>query len=271
MNTRDISYQVFEELNDLRRNPSLYTSKLRNLLSMYKGNLIHRSDGPMIRTQEGPTAVEECIACLERATPLPEFTWSDPLSRAAQDHCNDCGPAGHFGHTGFNGSTMGQRIEKHCSWGITIGENIGYGYDTAEDIVLQLIVDDGVPGRGHRINIMKPEFEFIGVGFGPHTAMRTICTMDFAGSVSSNLNSGSQKVGYGARPQEIIHSGDSHFGSISSSPRTPVVSNQVHVVKVMTQTETQTVGRKTIEKVTKTTHKSDGSVETTQEIKEYYK
>lgn len=37
------------------------------------------------------------------------------------------------GHTGTDGSSMGDRIERYGEWNITIGENISYGQTTGED------------------------------------------------------------------------------------------------------------------------------------------
>jgi hypothetical protein len=291
MDTHNISYQVFQELNVLRINPVQYTTKLRNHLSKFQGNLIHNSSGPLIRTQEGPPAVQECIDCLLETSPLPEFTWSSELARAAQDHCDDCGPAGVFGHTGADGSTMDDRISRHCNWEITIGENISYGTDTAEDIVIQLMVDDGVPGRGHRINILKPSYRCVGIGFGPHSQMRTICTMDFAGGVSSK--SGPQQQGNfipAARTQNVPE--DSSMQTVNSQPVSVysgieadpdikrlmgwqnaeisnIASHQSQCTRISTTKETKTCNGKTVEKITKTITHPDGRVETTQEIKEY--
>ena len=64
-------------------------------------------------------------------------------------------------------------------------------------ITLGLIIDDGVPSRGHRENIYNPDFNHIGVGHGPHKGWDLITTMDFAGGVGpkgSAPSSGSKAV-----------------------------------------------------------------------------
>ena len=59
------------------------------------------------------------------------------------------------------------------------GENISYGDDNARNIVIQLLVDDGVPSRGHRKNILNFKFDEVGVSVGKHSGYGSMCVIDF--------------------------------------------------------------------------------------------
>jgi uncharacterized protein YkwD len=111
---------------------------------------------------------------------LPPLTLSRVMSRAAADHCADQAD-GAFGHEGKDRSHAGQRIARY---GTLVGgwaENISYGKSTARDVVLALIIDDGLPARKHRKNIFNPNYNVAGAAFGPHARFGTMCSMDFAG------------------------------------------------------------------------------------------
>jgi len=49
-------------------------------------------------------------------------------------------------------------------------------------MVMQLFVDDGVAGRGHRTNIMKGAFKTCGAAVGPHENYKQMSVQDFAGT-----------------------------------------------------------------------------------------
>lgn len=59
------------------------------------------------------------------------------------------------------------------------GENCDYGMDTGKDIVMHLLVDEGVPSRGHRKNILDSSYRSIGVGHAPHKRYGTVTVQEF--------------------------------------------------------------------------------------------
>jgi len=87
---------------------------------------------------------------------------------------------------GVNGSTMRQRIEAFGKWGGLIGEVIMYGDETPRMTVIQLVIDDGVPDRGHRKNIFNPGFRTAGAAIGPHRTYGTMTVVDMADEFTPN-------------------------------------------------------------------------------------
>ncbi|HBO39950.1 MAG TPA: CAP domain-containing protein [Spirochaetaceae bacterium] len=179
-----LELEVVAELNLARTNPRAYAQLLRDYRGLIRGNFLERPGEIRIQLQEGAHAVDEAIAALERQTPVPAMSLSRGLSRAAADHAADQARSGAVGHTGSDRSTMSQRISRYGQWQRSAGENIAYGPHTARDIVIQLIVDDGVPSRGHRENIFNPAFLVVGVAFDSHQVYGTVCVQDFAGGYS---------------------------------------------------------------------------------------
>lgn len=175
---------ILDELNLARQNPKQYAKLLEERLQYYSGREYNEPGEITMITNEGASAVREAIRVLERMQPLPPFEMNNLLYKAARDHVNDIGPKGLVSHSGSDGSNMAQRIERYGNWNGYIGENIDFGSDTARDIVMSLIIDDGVPSRGHRDNIFSNKFKLVGIASGPHDGYRFCCVMDFAGSVS---------------------------------------------------------------------------------------
>lgn len=170
---------IVAELNAARTDPVAYAAKVRAFRALFRGDRIERPGEVAVVTREGTAAVDEAIAFLERQTPLPALRGSALVDRAAIGHATDQGRTGQVGHTGSDGSQPSARMRQYGRWSAT-GEAIAYGPDRAEDVVLQLIVDDGVPDRGHRQILFNPTYSLIGVACGPHPVWRRVCVLDLA-------------------------------------------------------------------------------------------
>lgn len=176
-----IEQEILEEMNLARQNPAVYAGYLENLKKYYLDDLLTFPGKTPVRTLEGIKAVDEAIRFLKTAKSVGKLKASEGLSQAAQDHVNDQGRSGKTGHIGQDGSKPYERMERYGSWQGLSGENIAYGDETARMIVMQLIIDDGVPTRGHRENIFNPEFQYSGVAVGPHPIYRVMCVITYAG------------------------------------------------------------------------------------------
>jgi uncharacterized protein YkwD len=176
-----IAQQLLAETNLARTAPQRYVGYLRDLRQHYQGNS-YRMPGStdMVITNEGVAALDEAVRFLQKQKPMPALSWSPGLAEAASELVRDEGQTGEIGHTGRKSGDMRQRIERHGTWSGRIAENIGYGPDTARLMAMQLIIDDGVPGRGHRKNIFTPAFRVAGAACGPHATYRNMCVMEFA-------------------------------------------------------------------------------------------
>jgi uncharacterized protein YkwD len=125
-------------------------------------------------------AARECYQQMSRMEPQPVLHPSQALWKAARDHAKDMGEWGKTGHVGTDGSNLSLRINRYGKWKSGISENCSYGFDDPLAIVLQLLIDDGVPSRGHRKNILAPKIRLIGASIQPHARYGYNCVQDFA-------------------------------------------------------------------------------------------
>lgn len=121
---------------------------------------------------------------LNRLPSLPPLLPEADLTSVAQAHAQKTGEKGTTGHSGFKKRfepLMGNPYDH-------VGENCSYGYEKAIDIVISLLIDEGIKELGHRNNILSPDFNSIGIAIRPHRSYRVTCVMDFGSMDRSIMN-----------------------------------------------------------------------------------
>ncbi|HOW45336.1 MAG TPA: CAP domain-containing protein [Candidatus Aminicenantes bacterium] len=184
--------EVLAAINRARTDPLAYAGDLRRLRESFRDRFSYVDDGVNYLTQEGVDAVDEAIAFLQRVRAVPALAASHGLALAARDLVLDQALRGGTGHAASDGSDPLRRLERYIrltpahfltqAGRVAVGEVIAYGRDRARAIVAILIVDDGVPGRGHRQALFDPRFTHAGVAYGPHPLYGWACVVDLAGA-----------------------------------------------------------------------------------------
>ena len=126
------------------------------------------------------------------------------MMAASRDHVLDTGPGGLIGHTGTDGSRPADRQKRYVTLEGSSGENIDYGKKSPLEVILALLIDDGVPNRGHRTNIFNKQFKKVSCYTGDHKVYKQQTVMNFNGSNTEMKAFLEQKVDFGASPAGCI-------------------------------------------------------------------
>ena len=170
--------EVLAEINFARTQPAAYADRLRVYRTRFRGKIVYYpGNANGLRTSEGVSAVDEAIRFLERQAPLAPMDASPLLARAAGDHVAEQGPLGSTGHLSASGANPRDRVQERGG-GNYVAEVITNGPPSAAEVVRQLIVDDDVPGRGHRKALFAAEMRHAGVACGPHRVYRLMCVAE---------------------------------------------------------------------------------------------
>ena len=151
---------VLAEINFIRTHPHDYAADLRR--------------------GEMTPATAEAIAFLESRPPAPPLRVETGLGASAASHAADQGRHDSFEHTGSDGSSPGERMRGEGVWAGLLAEEMSAGDMSAAGLVRQMIIDEDVPDRGHRNDLMDPTLKRAGVGCAPHPTYGTVCVVDLA-------------------------------------------------------------------------------------------
>lgn len=182
---------VIEELHTAAQTEYLNEEEVKVILFMNMA----RHDGPLFvetflqsyiqdNQMERTKFVKSLIRDLNKTSKLHPLVPEKDLTAVAQGHAKKTGASGRVGHQNFN-----KRFEPLMGNPYNhVGENCSYGFDKAIDIVMSLMIDEGISDMGHRKNILSDQFNSVGVAIRPHKNYRINCVIDFGRQIRSGLN-----------------------------------------------------------------------------------
>jgi hypothetical protein len=159
---KDIIYLM----NMVRINPKLFKE---TFLKQYLKN------GPSTEAERS------LVKYLEKLQPVSLLYPSEKLFQSSEFHAKDMGNTGLDGHNSSDKTSFEKRLDRYMKSSV-MGENCEYGSSDPIHVVMQLLIDDGIPDYGHRLNILSPEFVFVGTSKKPHKKFGWNTVMDFAGN-----------------------------------------------------------------------------------------
>jgi len=178
--------EMIYEINKLRSDPSSYLQYILPLLESAKKTVkiygkgpknyslrfssTHGTDKNNIDTtwhyqyEEEVKALESLVKDLKKIKSLSVLKPDPGIYAAAIQHAKD--QEEHewkLAHTGTDGSAPWDRIKRNSEQMDFGNENIAgqSGQPTSRDIVIQLLVDSGIPGYGHRYNMLDPQWTHV--------------------------------------------------------------------------------------------------------------
>lgn len=126
--------EMINEINSLRSNPARYCT--------YVENYLQKNDVD----DEIKIAAKELIGVLKKLEPLPPLTLNLLMYNDARQY----------------GLLMAKRnIFEHSS--LPYAENLSLGYKDIRDAIVDLLIDEGIPDRGHRKILLNEKIKHVAV------------------------------------------------------------------------------------------------------------
>jgi uncharacterized protein YkwD len=148
-------------LNLIRANPSLFVKTVLLKYPSASGNDY---------LAENAFYFKSLVNTLEKLEPLNILSPDKDCFESATCHASSSGILGYVGH---------KRVNRDCEKKKTYnGECCDYGHKDPLDIVLSLLIDEGIPSLGHR-NVMLSGYSKVGVSVQPHKKYGTNAVFDF--------------------------------------------------------------------------------------------
>ena len=188
---KEFEKELYREVNKLRKNPARYAEKIVKNKQFFKdgSNIWKHPDAKAgIKTEEGPAAYDEAIRFLKNnAQAVGELTPSKGLNKIASDFLYE------FQKDPNANVEIEPIVEKRGNFTGNFRRLVQFGSDTAELVVVNLVVCDGDKTRGHRDALLSDNLHQVGVAHGNHDTYRQ-CSVIVACTKFENTVDGDDSV-----------------------------------------------------------------------------
>lgn len=160
-----VELSMVDEINLLRSNPRGYIKYVKEYVADQKANNGFPINQPV---------VDELIRELQQLSTLSHLETLDCIYSAAKNHGNDLLSMGQTDHVGSDGSWPWTRVRRSCPDLTDGNENLVGGPESVRESVIILLIDDGIPTRGHRKTLLNSDWKYVAchkigkVGFMPN-------------------------------------------------------------------------------------------------------
>ena len=154
----DREKQMVKEINLIRSNPKGYVAHVEAYIKLKEAEAsVWGEDWVKDEIETSYELIEE----LKGTEPMAILEPHEALQVAARKHGEEGKGKGSLTHQGANGSWPWDRIPAEDASLVNGGENLVGGPNKVKESVLVLLVDSGIEGRGHRKNILNPDWEYV--------------------------------------------------------------------------------------------------------------
>lgn len=166
MDFEHILDDLYLQLNECRLHPRETANKLSQLKNAYQGNVFRNQ----YKTREGPQALENLIQDFMQRSPMGKrLKWSFALHMAADEQASILGQRGIYTTEGTSyHKTLPERVKDFAIVKGRLSEVYEFGGRTPNEILEELLIDDGLASRKRRNTLMDPIYNYIGIASSYH-------------------------------------------------------------------------------------------------------
>lgn len=158
----------------MRLHPRGVTQRINHLKSAYNGNLFDNK----VKTREGVRALDDLLNDLKNRPDINQrLKWSFALHLAADDQASILGEQGLVTTEGTRyHKSLPDRVQEYAIIRGRITEIYEFGGRKADEILQELLIDDGLSSRKRRNTLLDPIFKYVGIGCSYHEKLEA-CTV----------------------------------------------------------------------------------------------